>query len=215
VLHTVPAPADRYEPLPGLLGLPAYLLRKLSPRGRKIAAGLGGLLLAGAVAAAIVLVPRISESKQEHAAAERQARLRAAARQRAQVIAEQRPRRGRVRVDGEVAGAPRAFISPVERAITRDVRARAARGELDNRARRTACRRLAREGGRVLLSCTAITSEVETTDKTSGVVVGYTYRAAISTATGRFAFCKSGGHAALGFSDRDQRALELPRACGG
>lgn len=211
----MPAPSDRYEPLPGLLGLPAYLLRKLSPRGRKIAAGLGVLLLVGAVAAAIVLVPRISESKREHAAAERQSRLRAAARQRAQVIAEQRPRRGRVRVNRGGARPTRAFIGTVERAITSDVRARVARGELDNPAARTACRRLAREGGRMLLNCTAITSEVETTENTSGVVVGYTYRAALSPETGRFAFCKSGGHAALGFSARGERAVELPDACGG
>ena len=67
----------------------------------------------------------------------------------------------------------------------------------------------------MLLNCTAITSEVETTENTSGVVVGYTYRAALSPETGRFAFCKSGGHAALGFSARGERAVELPDACGG
>jgi hypothetical protein len=209
----MPAPTDRYEPLPSLLGLPAYLLRKLSPRGRRMAAGLGVLLFAGAVAGAIVLVPQISESKREHAAAERQARIRAEARQRAQLIAEQRPRRGRVSVDREAAGGTRALIGPLERAITSDARARAARGELDNRTRRTTCRPVAREGARVLLSCTAITSEVETSQNSTGVVSGYNYRAAVSAETGRFAFCKSAGRA-LGF-DRGRPSVALPRACGG
>ena len=72
------ASPDRYEPLPGLFGLPGHFLRKLSPTGRRIAAALGVLALAGAVAATIVLAPRIAESKREHAAAERAARERAA-----------------------------------------------------------------------------------------------------------------------------------------
>jgi hypothetical protein len=209
----MPAPTDRYEPLPGLLGLPAYLVRKLSPRGRRVAAGVGVLLFAGVVAGAIVLAPRISESKREHAAAERRARIRAETRQRAQLIAEQRPRRGRVRLDREIAGAGRRLIGPVERAITTDARARAARGELASRTRRTDCRPLGRDGARLLLSCTAITTEVEASEKATGVVSGYSYRAAVSAETGRFAFCKSAGRA-LGF-DRGRPALALPRACGG
>jgi hypothetical protein len=213
-LRTMP-PAERYEPLPGLLGLPGFMLRKLSPGGRKIAAGLGVLLLAGTVAAVIVLAPRISESKRERAATEQLARERAVARLREQLIAEQRPRRGTVRVDGEAEGATRALIGPVERAITNDARARAAAGELDKAARRTACRPLARRGRQVLLRCTAVTSEVEATESTRGLVLGYSYRAAISPETGRFAFCKQAGRPALGLPDPSLRAIELPRVCGG
>ena len=40
----MPAPADRYEPLQGLFGLPGHFLRKLSPRGRGIVAALRGML---------------------------------------------------------------------------------------------------------------------------------------------------------------------------
>jgi type II secretory pathway component PulM len=203
------APADRYEPLPGLLGLPAHLLRKLSPRGRKVAAAVGVLLLAGGVALAIVLVPRITESKRENAAAERRAQHEAAVRQRARLIAEQRPRRGRV-----APADAGASLAAVERAITRDARARAETGELDNVARRTECRHLGRDGGRVLLGCTAVTSEAQTTENVSGVVVGYSYRAAISP-SGRFAFCKSSGRPAVGFEARGLPEVELPRACGG
>ena len=38
------ARGDRYEPLPGLLGIPRYLVRKLSPRGRRILAIVAGVL---------------------------------------------------------------------------------------------------------------------------------------------------------------------------
>jgi hypothetical protein len=204
------APADRYEPLPGLLGLPAYLLRKLSPRGRKAAAAVGALLLAGAVALAIVLVPQIAETKRDNATAERRAQRQAAVRQRERLIAEQRPRHGRL--SPSVVGEP---IPAVEGAITRDAHARAETGELNNVARRTECRRLGRDGARLLLGCTAVTSEAETTEDVSGVVVGYSYRAAVSPAAGRFAFCKTSGRPAVGFEAHGLREVELPRVCGG
>ena len=204
-------PADRYEPLPGLFGLPGHFLRKLSRRGRKVAAVVGALLLCGAVAATIVLAPRISESKREYAAAEREAKARSAARARARLIAEQRPSLGRLTPGGGAA----AVIPPIERAITRDAQARAAAGELDNRARRTDCRSLGKEGGRLILGCTAVTSTVQTTDEVSGVVVGYSFRAAVSTRTGRYAFCKTSGRPAVGFTEQTRKAVMLSRACGG
>jgi hypothetical protein len=207
------APADRYEPLPGLLGLPAYLIRKLSPRGRRVATAVAAILLAGAVAGAIVLVPKISEVRRDNAAAERRAQLEAAKRLRMRLIAEQRPRRGRLAVE-RAAGAG-ALIPAIERAITRDARARAASGELDNRARRTECRALGREDRRVLLACTAVTSEAQSTEDVTGVVVGYSYRAAVSPASGRFAFCKTSGRPAVGFEARGLPEVELPRVCGG
>jgi hypothetical protein len=202
------APTDRYEPLPGLLGLPGFLWRKLSPRGRKVAVGIGLLLLAGSVAAAIVLVPRIAEINRDNEAAARRASLQSAKRQRAHLIAEQRPREGRVaRSD--------ALVPAVERAITRDTRIRTASGELENPARETECHKLGRDGRRTLLGCTAITSKVASSDKVSGVVVGYSYRAGLSPADGRFALCKVGGRPALGFEAHGLPEVKLPRVCGG
>jgi hypothetical protein len=208
---SVAAPTDRYEPLPGLLGLPAHFLRKLSPRGRKIAAVIGVLLLAAGVTATILLAPQISESKREHAAAERQARIRANEQERARLIAEQRPRRGRL-APGTGTGAA---VATIERAITRDAQARAARGELESRARYTNCRSLGLEGRRLQLACTAITSETKTSEDVSGVVVGYSYRAAVSPDGRRFAFCKTSGRPAVGFSTEGLPAVELPPVCGG
>jgi hypothetical protein len=106
------------------------------------------------------------------------------------------------------------MVTPIERAITRDAQARDTHGELKSRARYTDCRPLGREGGRLLLGCTAVTTATKTTEDASGVVVGYSYRAAVSPDTGRFAFCKSSGRA-IGFSAGDLPAVELPRVCGG
>jgi hypothetical protein len=105
------------------------------------------------------------------------------------------------------------LIARIEAAITRDVRARVGSGELDNPALRTDCRTLGRRGARLFLSCTAITSEVAATEDTSGVVTGYSFRAAASPASGRYAFCKSVGRPALGFSEREL-SVDLPAACG-
>jgi hypothetical protein len=209
----VSAPTDRYEPLPGLLGLPGHFLRKLSPRARKFAALAGVLLVAGAVAAVIVLTPRVQESRREHAAAERAARISASQRARARLIAEQRPRFGRLDVDAAADGA--AVAALIERAITRDVRARATEGELEHRPRYTSCRYRGREVRRLLLACTAVTSELKATEDSPGVVVGYSYRAAVSTRTGRFAFCKASSRPLGTSSPRALRALRLPRVCGG
>jgi hypothetical protein len=209
----VAAPTDRYEPLPGLLGLPGHFVRKLSPGGRKFAALIGVLLLAGAVTAVIIVAPRVQESKGEHDAAERAARVRASKQARARLIAEQRPRLGRLDVHAGADGGGVAAL--LEAAITRDARRRAARGELGNRARYTSCRRLRRERKRLLLACTAVTSKTEAAEDVPGIVVGYSYRAAVSTTTGRFAFCKASSRPLGTSSPRELRALSLPHVCGG
>jgi hypothetical protein len=209
----VSAPPDRYEPLPGLFGLPGHFLRKLSPRGRWVAAVVGVLLLAGGVAAVIVLAPHIEASKREHAAGEREARIRASKQARARFAAERRPRIGRLQLD--VAAGGRTLVERIERAITRDAEARAANGELENRPRYTSCRPVGREGRRALLACTVVTSELRATGDVPGVVVGYSYRAAVSTHTGRFAFCKVSSQPLGTSSPRELRAAKVPRVCGG
>jgi len=210
-------PADRYEPLPGLLGLPGHFLRKLSARGRRVAWLVAGLLLAALVAGLIVLGPRISESKRERAAAERRAHAHALAQERVRLIAEQRPRKGKLEARPTAAREAypaAALVAGVEEAITRDARARAATREFQNRARRTDCRTLGRARGRLLLECTAITSEQGRSEATEGLVVGYPYRAAVSTRDGSYALCKTSGRPAEGLLTRRQE-VALPRACGG
>ena len=202
------SPADRREPLPGLLGLPAYFWRKLSPTGRRGAVVAGGLLLAGAVAAGLVLGPRIAETRRENEAQERRDEARVRAAERTRLAAEQRPRRGVLDV-----AAPAAQVAGLERAITRDAQARNRTGELGNPARRTDCRGLGRDGARLLFACTAVTSETEAVEGSSGVLVGYPYRAALTEESGRYAFCKISGRPGEGSFVRPA-PVELPRACG-
>ena len=102
-----PAAAEgdcRVAPPPGPLRATAgsapaprdWLYRKLSPAGRRVAKVTGALLLAGLIAAAIVLVPAITTSKRERAAQERREEQASRAAERRRLIAEQRPRRGRL-----------------------------------------------------------------------------------------------------------------------
>jgi len=204
-------PADRYEPLPGLLGLPRHLLNKLSPRARRVAAAIGAMLLAAAVVGAILLAPRISESKRERAAETRREEARALAAERARLAAEQRPRRGRLVVEG--AGAA-PLLAGVEDAITRDAQARVEAGELETPVQRTDCRLLDRARNRLLLGCTAVTSDVPAGSSSAGGLVGYPYRAAVTFDSGQYAVCKTSGRAGEGSYTR-RAPVQLPRACGG
>jgi hypothetical protein len=196
-------PADRHEPLPGLFALPGHLLRQLSPGWRRAVIAIVAVALVACVVLAIVLGPRIAESNRERAAEQRAAERQAAAEELARLRAEQRPRTGTA-----------TGVAGVEAAITRDARARAATGELETRAIRTDCRTLGRRAGRLLLGCTAVTSDIQGTDEVRGVLIGYPYRAAFSPADGRYALCKTSGRPGEGSLTRREHA-ELPRACGG
>jgi hypothetical protein len=200
-------PADRHDPLPSLFGLPAHLLRQLSPRMRRIVLAILALLVAGGIATAIVLGPRIAESNKERAAQERREARRAEAAERARLAAEQRPRFGRV-----AAGS--GLIAGVEQAITRDARARHATGELKTLVRRADCHEIGKLGARLRLSCTAITSEVAPSAANGGVLVGYPYAGAVTPRSGRYAICKTSGRPGEG-SFTHKAPVELPKACGG
>jgi type II secretory pathway pseudopilin PulG len=200
-------PADRYEPLPGLFGLPGFLLRKLSPPARKVVLAVLALLVAAGVVAVIVFGPRIAESNRERAVEQRRAERKAQAAEVARLRAEQRPRTGTIAAGGAIPG--------VEAAITRDARARVASGELPTRALRTDCRPAGHDAAdRVLLSCTAITSDVPATETTRGVMTGYPYRAAVAPASGRYGLCKISGRPGEGSLTR-RVEIPLPKACGG
>jgi hypothetical protein len=163
-------------------------------------------LLVATIVLAVVLTPRIIESKREAAREERREAARAAAAERAQLRAEQRPRRGSVSASAPIPG--------VEGAITTDAVARHGSGELSVRAKTTECRSLRREGRRLLLGCTAVTSDVARTENSRGVLIGYPYRAAVDLETGRYALCKTSGRPGEGALTRE-KIIPLPAACGG
>jgi len=202
----------RYEPLPGLAALPAWIWRRAG-RGVRI----GSLLLALAgIAAGVALVPALRDAARDED--ERLQRERAG--QRAalahQLEAEQRPVRGRSRSVAPTLAARAALMDELAAAIASDARARARRGDLSGRIRRAECepyprtvdgtgaaRDLTRRRGRY--SCLAVTSEF------SGGVMGHTYRALVDFETGRYAYCKIAGQSG---PSRDQ-LVTTPRACGG
>jgi hypothetical protein len=196
---------DRYEPLPGVFGLPGFFLRKLSPRGRRLAAVLGVLLLSAAVVGAIQLVPRIQESKQETAERERRERAAAQAERLRQLRADQRPRFGR---------SASASVADVEAAITADAARRLSAGQIQTAVRTTDCERGPVNGRRQLLACTAVTSVIPEHEASRGGTVGYPYRAALDLESGRFALCKVSGRPGEG-SLTGRREVRLPKACGG
>jgi hypothetical protein len=209
----VPAPQDdRYEPLPGLLQLPSFLYRKLGRRGRIVALVAGALLVVAAVGAAIVLVPRITETKKERADRERREAAAAAAERRRQVIAEQRPHRGRSASDSRGT-----ILAELQAAILADARARAASGDLAGPAAKSVrCRPLNGAdpaASRVPYDCIAITSVLPSDENLPQGVIGHPFRAVADYSTGRFTWCKVSGRAGEGGLTQKDLAVRLPRAC--
>jgi hypothetical protein len=204
----------RHEPLPGLVELPAWAWRRAGRAARAAAV----LVLLGAVAFAVALVPSLRDAAREQDEATRRAR----AAQRAELVrrleAEQRPRRGRSRsVAPASAGAAERLaaragvMDELAAAITTDARVRERRT-----IRRTDCepyprtvdgvgahRKLARRRGRYL--CVAVTAEFE------GGVLGEQYRALVDFASGRFAYCKVISQT----GPTREQLVTTPRACGG
>jgi hypothetical protein len=200
-------PADRYEPLPGLFGIPGFLLRKLSPPMRRVVLALIGLLVAAGVVTAIILGPQIAESNRERAAEQKRAERRAAAAELTRLRAEIRPRTGTIASGGAIPG--------VEAAITRDAQARVTSGELETPVRRTDCKPVGHDAAqRILLSCTAVTSDIAGSDTSRGVLIGYPYRAAVEPKTGRYGLCKTSGRPGEGSYTR-RVEIPVPKACGG
>lgn len=198
---------SRHQPLPGVLGLPGYLYRRLS-RAKKIALALTAVVL---VVAAGVAVPFVRDSKREKRAQDRREAEESRAERRRELIAEQRPRTGR----SDKAGLA-AAVRSIQGEITADVSRRVQEGELDTPARRTECRArdVALPGGRELFSCTAVTSDIEKSEFSSAAVVGYLYNAGIDRRTGAFTFCKVAGRPGEGSYTR-QAVAALDEACGG
>ena len=115
------------------------------PPWRKIALG-AVVVLALAAGAAALIVPEIEEGKEERAAEERRRDAAYEAAKQRELARESRPRCGRGRAAAAAtcprppsAGARRHSCEAVERAITRDARARVRAGKLDGPILATEC----------------------------------------------------------------------------
>ncbi len=198
--------------MPGLLRLPGFLYRKLSPRGRRRFKVGAGLAVMAVVALGIVLIPEIQEIKDQNAARERREAAQNLADRRRRLIEQQRPRIGKAGRSGEAA-----LTGAVPSAIEADAERRAQAGELQNRPKRVECEPLdaVRRGSRSLLSysCTAVTSDLPVTEGSEGGIIGYSYRALADPREGSFSFCRVAVAPGEGGYTR-QALVRLPRACG-
>jgi hypothetical protein len=224
------APGDRYEPLPGLLQLPAHFVRKLSPRARRVAAVGAGALVAAVAVGLVIAVPQIDRSKDDRAAAAQRAEERRQAQRTAELQAELRLLRGRGTpargLEGAAAlSARRALAADLAVAVERDARARVRSGELERRVLGAECERfprgvrrqdpaadLSNPSGRY--ACLAVTAEAPGTELSVPSSIGYPYRALVDFPSGRFTYCKVSGKAGEG-GYASEFPVSVPRACGG
>jgi hypothetical protein len=223
------ASSDRYDPLPGFTEIPAWLLRKLSPKARRIAAVVAAL---AAVALAVTLyftIPAITDNKDDRAAAERRADAQREAALVARLRAEQRLREGSGTpargLEGSAAiTARRALATDLAAAVQADAAARVQTGELGHAVKRVECERFPRGArgedpatdlsspvGRY--SCLAITADAPKIETNEASSIGYPYRARINFPSGKYTFCKiSGRPGEMAFQES---RVPVPVACGG
>jgi hypothetical protein len=213
--------AERYEPLPGIVGLPGWIWRKLPPAGRVALAALPVLV----VALVLLLGPGIDESKEERARSEAQRLAQLRAKRVEQLRAEQQPRFRRGTPAGASLAQRAALLSAATSAVERDARARVASGSLDGPIRSVQCEPFPRMAdgrgahrdpsrGTGRYSCLAVTREVEATASNEAASIGHPYRVLVNFETGRFAFCKVSGRAGEGALG-SQPVVPVPAACGG
>jgi len=222
--------SDRYEPLPGLLGIPAFLARKIPPRARRPAAFAAGLLLVAVAVGVALAAPAIDEGKRERAAADSEASEQLKAQRVARLRAEQRPLRGSGTpargLEGPAAiGARQALAADLAAAVERDGRGRFAAGEIKQPVEGSVCERYPRGAGGEdpatdlskptgRYSCLAITATVQADRAGQPGAIGYPYRALVDFPSGRFTYCKVSGRPGEG-SLRRELLVTVPQACGG
>jgi hypothetical protein len=213
--------ADRYEPLPGIAGLPAWIWRKL-PRPARIALALLPVAVVGLL---LLLAPGIDESKDERARAERERREQATAEHLERLRAEQQPRFRRGEPAGENLARRAALVGAVPAAIEADARRRVAAGALDGPIRSVECEPFPRTADgrgahldpdevRGRYTCLAVTSVVTANERNEAGVIGHPYRVMVNFDTGRYAFCKVSGRPGE-FSIARQPFAPTPAVCGG
>jgi hypothetical protein len=220
-------PPERHEPLPGLFGLPGFLLRQLSPRGRRAVFALGMVLLVALAVGAFVAVPHLRQSEQERARVQARAARAAAAARRVRLTRESRPRSGSgPRAAGLRPGAAlqarRALMTRVEASVLADARDRFRSQGPYLGARCTALEKqvasrppqddLAVPIARV--QCLAIERALAPSARTAGVLLGQPFHARVDFRRGRYAWCKIEEEAGEGLTGV-QVSVPVPRECGG
>jgi hypothetical protein len=221
---------DRYEPLPSLVEIPAFLIRKIPPKARRPAAFAGGLLLAAIAVALVLSIPAITETKSERAAADAQAERQRLEQRAAELQAELRLREGRGPAARGLTGAQavearQALAAQLAADVQADALSRVSSGEFTQSVGRVECERFPRGArgedpaldlssrtGRY--SCLAITADAPRTETSHPSSLGYPYRALVHFPSGRFTYCKISGRPGEGSLTREF-PVRIPPACGG
>lgn len=190
----------RYEPLPDVAALPAWLWGKL-PRAGRLAVVAASVLAIGLVAA---LTPGIISSHRERARAEERREQRERAALLASINAEQRPHRS----SGPAAGSDPAARDRLIAAVASEVRSDAARR--GDAILRVGCEPY-RPGGEGTLVCLAVTADTPATARNPAESQGHPYRVRVAFATGRFAYCRISPRA----TKKLRADTPLAPACGG
>ena len=143
---------DRYEPLPGLLEIPGFLVRKIPPNARRPAAFAGAVLLAAVAVILALGIPAITESKDERAATEARAEREQEALRVAQLQAELRLREGRGPAARGLTGAQaiearQALAAQLAADVKADAVSRVQAGEFTQSVARVECERFPRRVG--------------------------------------------------------------------
>ena len=172
---------DRYQPLPPLLKIPAFLWGKLSRTGKAVAALAGVVLTVGGTLLVVSLVHegnRVSAEERRAIEARRAQKVR-------DLKADQRPRRAAVPADASP-------VRVLERGIDRDVRARVAAGTMPGPPGRTACTGVGRAGVTPTtrsFNCFAQVTRHRSTGRT--IVSGQRFVARADLPQGRVTWCKA------------------------
>ena len=212
---------DRYQPLPGVAGLPKWVWQRL-PRAGRIALALLPVIV---VALVLLLGPGIDESKDERAQAERERLAQLDAQRVERLRAEQRPRFARGAAAGDDLARRAALVAALPASVEADARRRVAAGSLDGPIRSVQCEPYPRtvDGRGAHLdpdlrtgryACLAVTREIEATAGNEAAAIGHPYRVIVDFDTGRYAFCKVSGRPGEGSVGR-QTLVPVPAVCGG
>jgi hypothetical protein len=225
-----PSSQDRYEPLPGLLEIPGFLVRKIPPRARRPAGFAAAILLAGAIVALVLSIPAITESKDERAATEARLERERRAQRAAELQAELRLREGRGPAARGLSGAKaiearQGLVEQLVADVQADALSRVRSGEFTQSVGRVECERFPRGArgedpalelgsptGRY--SCLAITADAPRVETNESSSLGYPYRALLHFNSGRFSFCKISGRPGEGSLTREF-PVRVPPECGG
>jgi hypothetical protein len=220
-------PPERYEPVPGLLEIPGFLLRKLAPRGRRTVLAFGTVLLIALAAGAIFGLPAIHRRLVAQDRVDAHAAKVAADARRVQLTRDSRPRFGRGPAAAGLGPASalrarRALMTRIEASVLADARVRFRR---DGPFVMTRCdaapKRL--DGSppqddltlpTARLACLAVEREAPAVGRTPGILLGQPFRAQVDFRRGRYAWCKIEESAGEGFAGV-QVSVPVPRACGG